>query len=400
ISEYAKETFEDYVAPSFDGDGKPHPVVESVLQHTLDEVIDEPQDPRITEQQIRAAEDMDDLVQAYQEEGYDIDDPLEAGMKAKTDWWLHTRNRFEEDRDTVHITYKDGDTEYSLDVTLFGFAHGQRNYFVMDDEVKQYLQKEVHDLVEETDKVYTEQNIAHLLDLEDGPIFEMQDHTVLEGTAFEALGDDEEEEETDETTETGEPNPYLKTLETAGDRLTDALAARYDTPMLDHLGSINEGLEDPDALEDVQASAYANDLPRELQIAYDAARYEGMREGLTGWIEDQWNEDDALLGEVKNAALFALHWEGGRVLDNMEELFGKIGHGRSEYMAGFVLDDLLDPETDETALVIGAGHQPHIIDYLQELDEDTISAFQEDRLDGAWLEDFPRADLETERLLE
>lgn len=395
-TERTKDLIDEYIAPSFDGDGDPHPIVETVLTYTLDELVEEPTEPTLDEATIRGADSMEDLLAAYQDEGLDIDDPVEAGRQATTDWWLETRDAYDGPTDTVKISYEDDETTYTLDVELLGFAHGQSNYFTLDDVVTDYLQETIGELIDEQDTVYIEQNLHQVIELDEGPIYEMQDHDFLEDTVLGHMAEnDEDDNEPDE--DTG-PNPVLKQLEATVDRVTNALGARYDNPHLNELAAINHGLEDPEAIADVQRLSYATELPRDLQTDYNQAKFAEMKDDLHEWASETYDDDpETLMDELNNLGALAAHLDGAELIDKLADLTSTIGVGRSEYMSGFIVDDLLDPEVEQTALVIGAGHQPHIIDYLEELDDTTIDQFKEGTITGAWIDSFPRAKLETER---
>ena len=389
-----KETAQRYLAPSFDDDGDPHPVVEAVLDLTLDEAVDEPDDSWLDRSALRNHENLEDTRDAYQAAGHDIEDLNEVGKRAMTDWWLQHPDEPTGDTTTISVTYEAEDQTYTLDLTLLGFAHGQQQYFALDDEVETYLNDRITDLAEDNDTVYMEQNLPELLDVE-ADVDEMQDHHVLEGTF---LDPDEREQDTDDDPDPpGEPDPYLKGLESVVRTVTQAMNERYDTPELDKSGAIFDALEDPDAIEDVQRTTYATDLPRELDIDRERVRFETLKDDIHTWAaETIESTDDSLYGELKHAAALAIDLESDHAIDTMYETFGKIDWGRSEYMAGVAMDALLDEETDEAAMVIGAGHQAHITEYLQELDRQTIEQYRDGSLNGVWLDGFPSENVTTE----
>ncbi|MDY6771705.1 MAG: hypothetical protein SV186_07185, partial [Candidatus Nanohaloarchaea archaeon] len=380
----ATDLVEEYIEPSF-SDDEPHPAVETVLGLTLDRYIDEPEEAVLSSDEITAADSLDDLEQRYREQGHTFDEREELYRQARDDWWLHNQERDSDPTETVSISYDDGDQVHQLDVTLLGFAHGQRKYMALEDDVSDFLHQQITGTAEEADVTYMEENLPRLLKLPPGTVREMQDHDLLE--RFPDRDGDQQRTETP-------PNPYIKKAGGVFNRVIKGLDHRYDTPGLDSLAASQRALEQPEAVGELQDVTASTDLPYHLELERSAERTQEFIDWLDDAIEERVDDlGDSTKDDLKELGYRTVQLELASYAEKAGETLQRIGVGRSEYMAATALQHLFD-DTDEVALVVGAGHQSHIVDFYEDLDREQLEAFRDGEIDAELLDGHPVDELD------
>lgn len=324
---------------------------------------------------IRDAEDLDELQQTYQQNGVNVSSPEEAYAQARQDWWEQVReddfdpvNELPGDSVTLTVTH-DGE-QYETTFHVHGVSHGQQvpgdgggvkelieDRLEMSDEVREFLQDEVERFHSAGEPTYVEEGFGEIIYPEGGsvPLHDTADQKAL----AEEMGEDFDAR--------FKVKMLAGTLYSKSAALQNApLDETTQTKQMMAVQNASTGaLNDVEAIPDLQNTLEAFQLPYHLEEDYGELVAEEMQDKA-----DQLSQSGSsgLLGGIVDKAK---QWAAESAADIGTDL----EYRRSELMVEDALPELYNEDVEDVHLVVGAGHHPSAVQYLEDLEAGELRSY-------------------------
>jgi len=356
----------------------------------VSKLLSDPQDEAVLSvDEIYDSDDLDELLDKYQDTGADVETVDEAYEQAMKDQYTEIREEQPPADDplpaeSVEVRFEDGNETYEGEVYIHGIHHGQPPFLPLSEEARDDIQGAVDEIAGPNSPVYLETMfntvVVEGLADENDYVTEMDDDEVLTSNRIQQLQErikntnqDREEEIEDVMDSDLMDSENIEKLHNVLGAATTFYNEVDDGKRSDLAHSYVESLRDTENFADLQNLLYSLSLPPHLQEDHHRQQIEQVeeeaREKRQELMTNFFGDDDYDLGELVNDGFEAVVEPA--VEKQMTDLKSRISWKRSTYMAQKGLEAITEGN-DEVHLVVGAGHQKDIDFYLQENDPEDI----------------------------